>query len=68
MRGYKKSLSSVAQILSALEKSGRLVAGERLLINRLLKKLTRAIARKDEKALRKTIDEICQVFIRKVRG
>jgi len=68
MRGYKKGLGSVAHILNALEKSGRLTTGECLLINRLLKELKRAINTKDEKALRKAIDKICKVFVDKMRG
>ena len=67
MRGYEKGLDSVVQILNALEKSGSLAAGERLLINCLLKNLTRAIDTKDEKFLRKTLDDICRVFVKNVR-
>lgn len=67
MRDYRKSMRSVTHVLNALEKSGGLTAQERLLIGRLLKKLMRAIDTKDEKSLRKTIDEICKIFVRKVR-
>jgi len=67
MRGYKKGLRSVVQILDALEKSRSLAAGERLLINCLLNNLMQAIDSKDEKSLRKTIDDICRVFVRNVR-
>jgi len=67
MRDYLSGIRSVTQVLDELEKSGELAARERLLIDRLLKKLMRAIRTKDEKTLRKTIDELCRVFVKEAR-
>lgn len=66
MRGYQKGLESVAHLLNALEKSGKLAAGESLLVGRLLKDLKRAIDTKNEKLLRKTINKICEIFVGKL--
>lgn len=66
MRGYKKGLESVSHLLNAFEKSGKLAAGESLLVGRLLKDLKRAIDTKNEKLLRKTINKICGIFVRKM--
>lgn len=66
MRGYQKGLESVAHLLNVLEKSGKLAAGESLLVGRLLKDLKRAIDTKNEKLLRKTINKICGVFVGKM--
>ena len=67
MRGARKNLAAVLQALNELTASGRLGNKENLLIRRQLKQLSRAMAIKDEKLVRKAVDEICRVFVKKVK-